>query len=215
MSRYGRNIVRLRIDRTREMFAIHEELLCSRSKYFREKLQKGRKPIEGDFPICFEALDLTRSEVTGCRSTCGLNMHHACMKTWKEEKSARSEVMTCPACRQKWAEENEQTLLCPELDAKAFNYYNDWLYHRDILFDEEPPAHEYSGEIHAMIETYGLSCKVKDGKFNKAILQSLCELFQETGFYPGEDSVMLVYRFTSKVSPQKANCGHVRVASPV
>ncbi|KAH3905351.1 hypothetical protein HBI56_208920 [Parastagonospora nodorum] len=36
--KYGRRIARLRIGRTRETFAIHEELICSQSTYFREKL---------------------------------------------------------------------------------------------------------------------------------------------------------------------------------
>jgi ssDNA-binding Zn-finger/Zn-ribbon topoisomerase 1 len=183
------------------MFVVHEELLCSQSAYFHEKFQKDRKPIEGECPLCHDAMDLTRSELTFCRSRCGANMHYDCMMNWKEQKVARSEAITCPMCRETWPEEQtEQAFRSSAFDEKAFSCYYGWLYHRHIFFIANPKSDEDDEDERSMMKAYELSRQVRDKTFGKAVLQALCEWFQETEFWPSIDSIILAYKVTTKRS---------------
>lgn len=63
----------------------------------------NRKPVEGECPICYEALE--ESEViVYCRASCGQNMHKACLEMWAATKRAQGTVaaVTCPYCRSPW-----------------------------------------------------------------------------------------------------------------
>jgi hypothetical protein len=157
-------------------------LLCSHSPYFREKLQNGRKAIEGECPICHEEMDSTRKEITFCAPGCGANMHYECMKSWKEQKSARREAVTCPLCRYLCPTEmHEQSLHCPELDAVSFEYYQEWLYHHTILMGSEEGSLEPNNateEDHcALVGAYILGVQVQDRTFRKKEEQSPLRVF--------------------------------------
>jgi hypothetical protein len=75
--------VRISIGLKKEVFAVHEELLCVSSPCFRERLQKNWKPVEGECPICYEDMH-EDEEIVFCR-TCGGNMHYDCMKRWEHQ----------------------------------------------------------------------------------------------------------------------------------
>ncbi|KAL1797512.1 hypothetical protein ACET3X_004118 [Alternaria dauci] len=58
----------------------------------------NRKPIEGECPICYD--ELGRNEaIVYCKSSCGNNVHKACMQNWVAASKGKA---TCPYCRAKW-----------------------------------------------------------------------------------------------------------------
>mmetsp|Transcript_47624 Transcript_47624/g.101201 ORF Transcript_47624/g.101201 Transcript_47624/m.101201 type:complete len:278 (-) Transcript_47624:88-921(-) len=63
-----------------------------------------RKEIEGDCPICFDALGSDPSQLTYCRVACGSNFHRGCIQMWTRQPAQRSKP-TCPACRQPWVDD--------------------------------------------------------------------------------------------------------------
>ncbi|KAF2623343.1 hypothetical protein BU25DRAFT_177532 [Macroventuria anomochaeta] len=67
--RFGRKTVRLSIGQGRELFVVHEELICT-SSYFRDLLQPKRKAIVADCSICQEELQPDEEEPTYCASSC-------------------------------------------------------------------------------------------------------------------------------------------------
>ncbi|ROT41689.1 hypothetical protein SODALDRAFT_308631 [Sodiomyces alkalinus F11] len=70
-----------------------------------KNVDKRRKPVEGDCPICFTELDAKSSEsVVWCRAACGQNMHKSCFKMWARVKK---QAVTCPFCRSPWQEDEE------------------------------------------------------------------------------------------------------------
>ncbi|KAI4655939.1 hypothetical protein J4E93_000655 [Alternaria ventricosa] len=52
--RLGHKLADVQFGKEKTIFAVHEDLLCSSSKYFKSKLQKSRKPVEGDCSVCTE-----------------------------------------------------------------------------------------------------------------------------------------------------------------
>jgi hypothetical protein len=93
-------MTRLIIGPEKETFDIHEELLCASSPYFRDRLQKIRKPIEGECSICHEDMHEDDEEIVFCR-TCGSNFHHDCIKQWEQQNQSDDDtaIATCPLCR--------------------------------------------------------------------------------------------------------------------
>lgn len=63
----------------------------------------NRKPIEGECPICYEALEKDEA-IVYCRASCGQNMHKACLEMWAATKRAQGTIaeVTCPYCRSAW-----------------------------------------------------------------------------------------------------------------
>jgi len=59
-----------------------------------------RRPVDGDCPICYEAMSETENLVW-CQSACGNNMHTECFKQWQTAKKSKDEV-TCVYCRTPW-----------------------------------------------------------------------------------------------------------------
>jgi hypothetical protein len=151
-------------------------------------------------------MDSTRKEITFCAPGCGANMHYECMKSWKEQKSARREAVTCPLCRYLCPTEmHEQSLHCPELDAVSFEYYQEWLYHHTILMGSEEGSLEPNNateEDHcALVGAYILGVQVQDRTFRKKVLQALTEVDRETGLSPGPGPIKKAYRGTEEQSP--------------
>lgn len=57
-----------------------------------------RQSLEHDCPICLEPLtDCSPSQVTFCKTTCGMNFHIRCLQQWKS--ASRGGKVTCPNCR--------------------------------------------------------------------------------------------------------------------
>jgi hypothetical protein len=73
-----------------------------------EQEDKNRKPIEGECPICYEALEKDEA-IIYCRASCGQNMHKACLEMWAATKRAQGTVakVTCPYCRSPWEGDQE------------------------------------------------------------------------------------------------------------
>lgn len=75
---------------------------------FETEMNKKRKPVEGDCPICFEEMTTnSRSEpLSWCKAACGQNIHSRCLAKWAHSQRGgndgdKSDV-TCPYCRSKW-----------------------------------------------------------------------------------------------------------------
>ena len=69
-----------------------------------------QRALEGDCPICFEALSTSNGDatepVTFCK-TCGNNYHRSCFDKWRGAK--RHEMVTCAMCRAPWEDEGPGT----------------------------------------------------------------------------------------------------------
>lgn len=67
---------------------------------------KGRKPVEGDCPICFSDMEEEgREKIVWCRAACGQNIHKECFEMWastKRKQSGSNAQVTCPYCRSVW-----------------------------------------------------------------------------------------------------------------
>ncbi|CAG8440677.1 14563_t:CDS:2 [Cetraspora pellucida] len=62
-----------------------------------------RRPIEGDCPICYEALTPERKDkVLWCQNGCGNNIHKECFLQWKGSRVFTK--VTCVYCRVEWHE---------------------------------------------------------------------------------------------------------------
>jgi hypothetical protein len=81
---FGGKLLRLHIGPRNRYFSAHEDLLCARSTYFKNRFQKIRKVVEGDCAICHEALNALTETITYCK-TCGNNLHQDCMKQWVDK----------------------------------------------------------------------------------------------------------------------------------
>lgn len=62
------------------------------------KDEDGRKPLEGDCPICFCEFE-DGEEVVWCRAACGNNVHQSCFAQWAKQRGGAG---TCPFCRSRW-----------------------------------------------------------------------------------------------------------------
>ena len=65
-----------------------------------EEQDGNRKLIEGECPICYDELDHKSDEIVYCKTSCGNNVHKACMQSWIQV-AARGRA-TCPYCRATW-----------------------------------------------------------------------------------------------------------------
>lgn len=119
----GRRIFCFKTRGSRRHYSIHEHLVCSRSRFFKDRIQKNRKPIEGECSICHEDLDPKEDDVTFCRGTCGQNFHEHCIEEWTRTH------MTCPMYRRNWQQPSgEPDTLDEALDSGGVQLYLDWLY---------------------------------------------------------------------------------------
>nr|CAG8445583.1 15784_t:CDS:10 [Entrophospora candida] len=69
-------------------------------------VKRPRQPIEGDCPICYEALSETE-KLVWCKDSCGNNVHEVCFDQWKSSKRSSGDEITCVYCRNKWEDESE------------------------------------------------------------------------------------------------------------
>lgn len=69
-----------------------------------EEQDGNRKPVEGECPICYDELDSKNDEIVYCKTSCGNNVHKACMQSWIQV--ATRGKATCPYCRAAWNTED-------------------------------------------------------------------------------------------------------------
>jgi hypothetical protein len=65
-------------------------------------LDKNRKSIDGDCPICFMPMEQDSDALVYCKAACGNNFHAECFNHWAASKRASAASVTCPLCRSRW-----------------------------------------------------------------------------------------------------------------
>ncbi|KAF2827454.1 hypothetical protein CC86DRAFT_405583 [Ophiobolus disseminans] len=89
--RLGERITQIKTPGIPHMFMVHEDFLCTTSKWCKTQLQATREPIEdSECSVChttFRPLDT----VVFCRAKCGKNFHKECVYEWKWRHMANSE----------------------------------------------------------------------------------------------------------------------------
>ncbi|KAJ4365598.1 hypothetical protein N0V83_008218 [Neocucurbitaria cava] len=168
----GPNCVSFKVNNCDRLFTVHEDLLCANSEYFKEKLQKTRKPIGGRCPVCHERLHPTLDDITFCSAKCGKNMHLKCMKAWRKRSQAEKPRRrpTCPMCRSYWKQRTDGVVLIhEELDRNAVQLYIDWLYSGKLQVDEKfnRSSDEYNVQL---LKGWTVSSTFKDVTFTYAII---------------------------------------------
>lgn len=63
----------------------------------------GRRPVEGECPICFETMKEEQEELSWC-AACGNNMHLQCVSQWASQKRQQGRLVTCVLCRRDWVD---------------------------------------------------------------------------------------------------------------
>lgn len=68
-----------------------------------DQLDKRRKAIDGDCPICFEEMETGsgKEALVWCKAACGQNIHKQCFDMWASTKRSSGKI-TCPYCRSNW-----------------------------------------------------------------------------------------------------------------
>ncbi|EFJ51142.1 hypothetical protein VOLCADRAFT_103541 [Volvox carteri f. nagariensis] len=66
-----------------------------------------QRPVEGDCPICYEAMVAPSGGGRGAEAntfcmSCGNNMHKTCFDRWASSKRSSGQVVTCVYCRAAW-----------------------------------------------------------------------------------------------------------------
>jgi hypothetical protein len=110
---------------------IHEDLLCNSSKYFKKRLEKDRKEVDGECSTCHEDLDPEVDDITFCRSGCGQNIHEKCIEAWKKSQAGPPR---CPMCRKFWKLKPEDLIEVEGevVDREIARAYVNWLYTEKI-----------------------------------------------------------------------------------
>jgi uncharacterized Zn-finger protein len=88
-----------------------------------EEQDGNRKPIEGECPICYDELDPKNDDIVYCKTSCGNNVHKACMQSWIQV-AARGKA-TCPYCRATWDTEEAFDGNLGDVDTKGLQRNED------------------------------------------------------------------------------------------
>jgi hypothetical protein len=189
----GRKFVKFRIGSSKRHFTVHEDLLCTNSKTFKKRLQKGRKTLSGECSICHEELKAEIDDVTFCRSGCGKNFHEECINEWRQ---SRQDPLTCPMCRKSWEIAPDLLYWVDDqpyggLSRDAVQIYIDWLYSGQLNIDEEI---DRSGQDFNLLLLK--ACRVSDAfidvKFRHAIIAEIVSAMESDG-NPAFDQACVEY----------------------
>jgi hypothetical protein len=170
------------------------------SKYFRNLLQP-RRAIEGDCPICQEALEEDVEEVveelTYCESSCGNNFHQVCMDEWKRSKPTGA-LFQCPMCRQSW-----WTYTFSETSLKAFMVYYSWLYSANVALQMEYIGPDpVNPNFIELFEAYQLGVALSEPIFCQTVKRSIeMECTEDFTVFPDWQDVTTAYSITPVSSP--------------
>lgn len=158
--------MRLLIGRSQKPFSVHQVRLCNTSSYFKNKLEPGRKRIEGDCGICLEVLMSHGKILTWC-TKCGNNVHQECLEKWAKQK------MTCPMCRAPWVPRDIfETMSFRDFEQTGFDVYVQWLY-----TDSIPEYGEDSVErCKRLLQAHSLGDAISDPAFINTVR---CEMVRE------------------------------------
>lgn len=63
---------------------------------------KQKDPAGQDCAICFDEMT-SADELVWCKSSCGNNVHKACMTAWSTAQRKQGKAVTCVYCREDWA----------------------------------------------------------------------------------------------------------------
>jgi hypothetical protein len=180
-------------------FVWGSEVLMRTSKYFRN-LVKPPRAIEGDCPICREALEKDvgegAEELTYCESSCGNNFHKVCLDEWKRSHPPEA-LIQCPTCRQDWGAYN-----FPDTSQKAFDVYYAWLYSANVELHKG-----YIGPVDVnptfieMFEAYQLGVALSEPEFCLAVKQNIEMKWTEDAVFPNRQDVTTAYSITPVKSP--------------
>ncbi|KAF2122127.1 hypothetical protein BDV96DRAFT_137377 [Lophiotrema nucula] len=185
----GRAFTQLHVGAKETVFSAHADLLCSRSNFFKERLQPSRKTVEGDCAICLVKMDPIKDDITYCTS-CGQNFHGKCMTQWLGNNNT-----TCTTCRAVWVgKPSHSQLKCADLDADSFELYIQWLYNDQLSICQD--EHD-ANWIFQLLQAHIAGDTLGDIEFQKAILAELIEHHMTRRSYPGETYVQHVYENTS------------------
>jgi hypothetical protein len=164
--RFGGRFLRLHVGQRKRLFSAHEDLLCARSAYFKNRFQKTRREIEGECVICHEELDAFKQTVTYCKA-CGNNLHQDCMKQWVEKNN------TCPTCRGNWVKTKIlEDMTLDELDPDGFDVYVQWLYTRTIPIYEKDIR---DGRTIRLIKAHIVGEALHDTGFQQAVRNEIID----------------------------------------
>jgi hypothetical protein len=177
-------------------FTVHEDLICARSRAFKELLQPHRKPVDDDTdcPICHLNIANDYEHLVWCKKGCGQNMHADCVAEWL--KRGRN----CAYCRTPWDTENGEEIKKyvieripenkdpldkkgtekEELCAKSFGVYMRFLYgggastlekKLNHLWEETDPRREqYTINLFRLFQ---IGDALRDPRFKSTILQCM------------------------------------------
>ncbi|UPX19578.1 uncharacterized protein EKO05_0009837 [Ascochyta rabiei] len=185
---FGGTFVHMHIGPRNRKFSAHEEVLCSRSAYFKERFQKVRKDICGKCAVCLDKLEPVAIETVFCR-TCGQNFHAKCMDQWLKNGN------TCPTCRTVWKKwPNMHSSTFDQLDPEGFEVYVQWLYSQQI------PSYDADIDANArcirMLKAHLLGNTVRDQDFLLAVRNEIIETAVEAGL--GYNAIDYAYKTTRK-----------------
>ncbi|KAF2130084.1 hypothetical protein P153DRAFT_422802 [Dothidotthia symphoricarpi CBS 119687] len=171
----GSKIVRFRVKNIDRRFTVHEDLICKTSKFFKDRLQKARKPVKGECFVCTEDLDPKIKDLTFC-AMCGQNVHVSCIERWKQTASIQGNdrsLPTCPMCRHVW--ENESLLthlrLTDSLEPESVQVYLDWLYSGTVHIDAAISRDTDTYNV-CILQAWEVASVVEDEVFKDKIIQT-------------------------------------------
>jgi hypothetical protein len=170
--RFGHKVIHLHVGSPETTpFAIHEDLLCANSGYFKKLLQKDRKAIEGECSICHN--DISRlARVCYCNE-CGHNFHLKCVDEWLRSKK------TCPLCCKRWS--TPRTICYTKtyqlqdiVDADLFDIYIQWLYTGTHPFCPRDPDNTFEHRV-LLLALHTLGETLEDELFLKTLRKEIVE----------------------------------------
>jgi hypothetical protein len=188
--RFGGRLVCLKVGPQRRKFSAHEDMLCMRSKFFKDWFQTARKDVEGECVICHEDLDAVVKTITYCKS-CGNNLHQACMEQWFDTSS------TCPTCRAEWVMSDFLGAFnLDDTDADGFDAYVQWLYGRKI-----PTYVADKGDVQVrcrrLVKAHIVGDSLGDEDFVKVVRHEIVKDSLEGAYTISVDVLNTVYKTTA------------------
>ena len=191
--RYDRKIARLHIGPSREIFTIHEDLLCMKFLLLQRKLQKnrndGREIVLSVMTTCSPALKTLRSADQHVAATCTTI-------TWRPGKMISSllVVITLSALCTVWNESNTPTV-------KLFNFTSatqtllrcvptGFIIKRNCT--GEPDGENMNDIYDSLVDSYLLGVRPKDKRFRTAILAAIVDVTDDPGL--GLEHIREVYK---------------------
>ncbi|KAF2018329.1 hypothetical protein BU24DRAFT_461279 [Aaosphaeria arxii CBS 175.79] len=183
----GRRFATVKVAKDRS-FNVHEDLICSRSEYFKNLLQKNRKELDEECAICREGFEVTKDDVVHCQ-TCGQNLHDDCVAQWH----TRGDDKRCPFCRAAWTPDSEaKTIKCQSLDVDGFDTYVKFIYGKGIAtYTSESNNHDQ--RTLRLCKAWIVGNIVDDKEFKRAIIETLEEHIEDSNQLPGVEPMEYLF----------------------